>query len=675
MKTAALLLTLQLVTPVLGQDFTPGYTLLETGQFAQGATYFKTYLQTTDSTNRTALLCYGRGIGLSGRPQEAGQVFGRLMVRYPDDLEIKLNWAESLLWNGRYADAQRAYEQLLATNPTNTNALLGLANAFSSLKHYEQAVHTALRVEQLQPKHPSLRLTLKYARLGWASQCLQRQHYASAQTQLTAILSVAPADPDALYLQGQLYLTQANYTQAEQAFQTLAALPGGQTKARLQLAYGAFLQKNYKTALQYATQAEREASPAERLTARLGRVNALGWNGQFRNAYALLDSLEQTDSKNVDLLLARARLSVWSKRYALGSRIYQQVLRRQPNSFDATLGYADACHALGLDGEARKYAQKTLANYPNQRDAVQLLEQLQRVHAPQISTHNYISRDNGQNDSQNLGMELSADLHPQYRLSAGVGQRLVGHASESENARLQTISVGLTGLVKPFYRFSITTSHRWVHTPTNTFSASFVDLSNRFQLGRFQALDLRYVTDMQTYTARLVAKDIRIKQYMAAYSVNTPFRLGLYTQYIQSTYSDANRRRSLFASLYYDLSHVPVVKVGVNGQYIQFAKRVSRIYFSPFTFRSVEIFGQFDNLNVPTQRWLVGGTLAAGLQQVEDEQAQPTFRFQANVGYRVSKAVEVLLYASRSNSATSTVAGYAYQEFGFKAKAGLLRRK
>lgn len=113
------------------QNLERGFKMLESGQFAEGAAFFKHYLSTQDSTHKTALLCYGRGIGLSGNVPEAKAVFTQLLQRFPGDFEVSLNAAEALMWGKEYAAAKVYYEQLLRQNPKNFAANLGYANALA----------------------------------------------------------------------------------------------------------------------------------------------------------------------------------------------------------------------------------------------------------------------------------------------------------------------------------------------------------------------------------------------------------------------------------------------------------------------------------------------------------------------------------------------------------------
>ena len=79
--------------------------MLEKGEFAEAKTFFQDYLL-IDKDNKTARLCYGRAMGLSGDSEQATELFGQMLTEYPGDLELGLNYAESFLWRNDFAAAE-----------------------------------------------------------------------------------------------------------------------------------------------------------------------------------------------------------------------------------------------------------------------------------------------------------------------------------------------------------------------------------------------------------------------------------------------------------------------------------------------------------------------------------------------------------------------------------------
>ncbi|MFD2574388.1 tetratricopeptide repeat protein [Spirosoma soli] len=650
-------------------ELKPGFDLLEAGNFAQGASFFKTYLDTKDSTNRTALLCYGRGIGLSGNVPEAQRVFQKLQQRYADDFEIGLNWAESLMWAKQYAEAKTYYEKLLTQQPTNFAAMLGYANALSSLHSYRQALTYVERANLIQAGNANARISRKYIKLGLADQLSKNQQYGEAAQLLESILQDFPNDKDALFAKAQILVVQERYADAQRVYQILVGKPENQTNAYLGLSYLSFLQKKKQQALTYANQAiaASQGYPDRQLKAQLGRVSALGWNEKFKPAFALLDSLDKAYPNSVDITVSRATLSVWNKQYARGAELYQQALQVKPASFDGNLGYADARHAEGNDAEAYRYVRKTLEYYPNQLDATNFMQRLDLAHKPTVTTHAFVSSDNGNNVSTNYYVNGAFDLSTNFRVNVGYRERYVGTVSEGKNANVKTMTAGFRTRLASCWTMSGNAGLITLQKDS-TVSHLNVNIVNEFKIGRYQMADIRYNRDAQNFTAGLVGYNITYHNLIGTYNLATPFKLGFYSQYIHTLYSDNNQQKSLFASLYYDLKYAPVIKAGVNVQMMSFQKQLPEIYFSPSQFISVESFFHIENLTMPKQKLLYQVSLAGGLQHIEQESWQPTYRVSLQTGYRPSKNIEVMAYVLKSNIATSTVTGYSYSEAGIKGR-------
>jgi type 1 glutamine amidotransferase len=63
-------------------------------------------------TNKTTRLCYARAVGMKKQPEKALTLFTALRINYPDNLEMKLNYAELLLWNKNFGGTKVFYSTL-----------------------------------------------------------------------------------------------------------------------------------------------------------------------------------------------------------------------------------------------------------------------------------------------------------------------------------------------------------------------------------------------------------------------------------------------------------------------------------------------------------------------------------------------------------------------------------
>ena len=113
MKLLMKIVLLVLTTPLLAQEMEKGFDLLESQQYAEAKDYFADVLKQFPD-NTTAQICYGRALGLGGDTASAKNYFAKILARNPQNLEVRLNQAESLLWNKDFAEALPIYEALTA---------------------------------------------------------------------------------------------------------------------------------------------------------------------------------------------------------------------------------------------------------------------------------------------------------------------------------------------------------------------------------------------------------------------------------------------------------------------------------------------------------------------------------------------------------------------------------
>ncbi|MBE7170609.1 MAG: tetratricopeptide repeat protein [Williamsia sp.] len=672
MKKVSLSLLLIFLLPALyaQEQLKPGFAMLENGKFGEAAAFFKSYLDAGDSQNRTALLCYGRAAGLSGHIPEAKDIFNKLLTRYPGDFEISLNAVEALMWGKEYKPAKEWYEKLLKEKPKDFAANLGYANALSSLHDFEKAIQFIDKALEIQPGNANAMVSKKFARLGLSSEYSKNQQYMKAGVLLEDILKDFPNDKDALFAKAQLKIMLEQFDEAKKINNLLLELTKGQTEVYLNLSYIAFLKKDKKGALRYADQAieSTKTQPEKKLKAWLGRVTALGWNERFKLAFATLDSLEKQFPGSVDITLKRAGLMTWNKEYGLSVKLFKQALAKQPSSFDGNLGCADALFAQESDVESKKYVLKTLDYYPNQKDAKDFMYKLALRHSPTIVSHDFYSSDKGGNSSKNFQVAASFDILSNLRATAEYRTRMAENSAEKSSARSEIYAAGLRWRFKPFWLITGTVADAVLRGGVKNNTHLLTDLASEFRLTKNQSLELRYQTNVENFTAGLINNNLKLNNYIATYNLNTDIKLGLYSQFFHTNYSDGNSKNLLFASLYYNLMAAPVVKFGINFSTISFKKQVPEIYFSPKKFGSRELFGLLENLQVPRQKWLYQVLAAGGMQTIESNKSQSTYRYTIAAGYRPVTNFEFLIYTLHSNSATSSVVGYVYTETGLKFK-------
>lgn len=644
----------------------PGFTMLESGQFREATLFFRNYLA-ADPSNRTALLCYGRATGLSGNVPEARQIFAGLEQQYPEDFEIGLNVAEACMWAKEYDAGRQKYARLVSRQPESFPANLGYANAFSALLQYDSALIYINKSLTIQPGNTNALLSLKYARLGLADQYEKKQQFSPAASLLEQNLSDFRDDKESLFAKGQLLIMQKEYIPAIHLFQTMIAGRQDIVNACLSVSYAYYLKKDKKAALKYADKAIAAADSGTYLKARLGRITALGWNEQFRQAFKELDSLENQYPNNPDISLKRAMLLAWGRNFGHSLTLFRSVLTQRPSSFDANLGTADILFAQELDEASREYVNATLKYYPGQKDAMDFMQRLALRHAPSIYTQDFRSSDKGGNVAWNYAAGFAFDIISPLRISLDYRSRDAKNNNDGTTARNDNYTVGVRWRIQPFWLMTAALNEAVLKGDT-TRSHLLTDIATELKIAKWHILELRYRSDIQNFTAGLINSNISMDNFIATYNLSTPVRLGLYTQFYYTVYSDDNKRSLLFASLYYNILNDPVIKTGININSMHFTRQLPGKYFSPDKFGSYELFASIENLGLPGKKWLYQALFAGGSQKIDNAPAQAIYRYTMSLGYRPVNNFEASIYYLHSNSASSTVAGYTYTEAGLKVK-------
>jgi hypothetical protein len=190
---------------------------------------------------------------------------------------------------------------------------------------------------------------------------------------------------------------------------------------------------------------------------------------------------------------------------------------------------------------------------------------------------------------------------------------------------------------------------------------------------KLQDLEIGYKREVQNFNSDLIDKQIATNNYYLNYNMGTNFNFGWFTQYFYTAQTDNNSRNLLFTSFYYNFMSNPVLKGGLNYQYIAFKNQVPADYFSPKKFNAVELFLEIlkDEKIVEAKSWFYNANVATGFQFIEDNSKQWTYRVQAKFGYKFSDRLLANVYGTRSNIASTTAAGFTFNEAGLRLKWNL----
>lgn len=647
----------------------PGFELLEKGQFEEAETFFKTYLE-TEPSNKTAQLCYGRAVGLSGEPKKATGLFQTLLKEYPDDFEIKINYNESYLWSKDYETAEPLYAALVKNYPNQFGALLGYANTLSNLKEYKKALEWVEKAIVLQPSNQSAKVSRKYMRLGYANAYVNNQDYENGRELLEEIFIDFPEDIDAIQNLANLYLITKEVENAKEIYGRYALAAKDSITALNGIALAEHIAENDKTALQVAEEARSKVALSknnELVEKTYDRyIQALIWNQKFVKARKLTDSLENHYPNKNWILALKATLGLYTGSAKESVTNYNAILKNDSTSFDGNLGIANAYFAADRIVPAYEAAFKTLDIFKNQKDATSFIEKLNVMHTPTIEEHAAYTFDNGNNSAFFTNTTLNVPLSTKFRTTLSYFYRTTENTVTGNQAKSYVLLGGIhyklfpKVLLKSVFGFN---NSRFLD---EGYTQPVLDIKLSLQPFKVQNLELGYQREVQNFNAELIEREIVLNNYGLAYNLGTNFNLGWYTQLMHTQQSDTNSRNLLFTSLYYTLLKKPALKMGVNYQYITFKDQVPSIYFSPETYKALEIF--LDIRGKILEKTTYMASAATGLQRVEEDPNTNIFRAEANVQHQFSKRFSASIYGKYSNIASATAAGFEFTELGLKLK-------
>jgi len=173
---------------LLGQNMDEGFRMLESGEYHEAKSFFQEVLQ-QNSENKTANICYGRALGLSGSPSEALAIFYRLSERHPGDQEVNLNLAEAYLWNNNASEASQLYSAILDADPSSVSGYIGLANSQAKMHEYHAALRTLDNNYVKNSGQVYIDELRNSIRLGYADALIKKDEYAEAKSQYELIMN------------------------------------------------------------------------------------------------------------------------------------------------------------------------------------------------------------------------------------------------------------------------------------------------------------------------------------------------------------------------------------------------------------------------------------------------------------------------------------------------------
>lgn len=677
MKTLKLVTTVFFFTLYAQAQVTlqKGFDHLEKGNFSAAETYFESYLN-TDPANKTARICYGRAVGLNGAPQKAKVVFNSLLVEYPNDFEVTINYNESFLWAEEYATAKPLYEKLVAEYPSQFGAVLGYANTLSNLKEYKKALKWVNKALMLEPDNESAKISRKYIKLGYANDYVNAQDYEHGIALLQDIFTDFPEDKDALLNLANVYLIIKAIESAKTTYWRYATTPKDSITAQNGIVLAEHIAENDKAALKMARATKNKVddfNDTELIKHTYDRyVQALIWNRKFNAAKQQIDSLENVHGDRNWILTLKATLGMYTGDFKTSLRSYDAILEQDSTSFDGNLGMANALFATDRVVPAYKAAFQTLGIFKNQKDAMGFIEKLNGLHTPAFEEQAAYTFDNGNNVAFSNTINTFVPFSTTFKTTVSYQYRSTENTVTLNQAESHVLLAGLDYKMMPNINLITVVGLNNSRFMETAYTQPVLNTKLTLKPYKLQNLELGYQREVQNFNADLIEREIVMNHYGLTYNLASNFNLGWYTQVMHTEQTDDNTRDLLFTSLYYTVLQKPALKFGLNYQYIRFGEQVPTIYFSPEQYHAGEVFT--DIRGTLSERTSYMASAATGIQKVENDPQTFIFRAEAGLKHQFTKYLSANLYGKYSNIASATAAGFEFTEMGLKLKWMLTRK-
>lgn len=674
-KIVFYLLLIATVTVYAQEDLTPGFKMLEKGNFKEAKTFFKPLAQAYP-TNKTILICYGRAVGLSGEPKVANTIFKGLLEKHPNDFEVQINYYESFLWANQFKEAKPLYADLVANNPKNFAAILGYANTLSNLKEYKEALKWVNKAIEVDPDNNSAKVSKKYIKLGYANYYVNNQNYKKGESLLKEILEDFKDDKDALLNLANIYLITKDVNKAKNTYYQYAKTPKDTVTALIGIALAEHIGEKDKIALETAINAKQKAEKIEdfELIEKSNEryVQALIWNRKFVSAKKEIEVLEEKYPNRNWVMSLKATLGMYTSKFKTSISNYNTILANDSLSFDGNLGKANALFASDKIVPAYVTTYKTLEIFPKQKDATGLIKKLNKNYTPFAEQQVSYTFDNGDNTALSLKTAAMVPLSTKFKTTVTYQYRTTENTTTNNKATAHLVQADVEYKLMPQTNLLASAGFNNSRFSNTSYTQPILQAKLQTKPLSFLNLDLGYQREVQSFNAELIEREIVMNHYSLIYNLSTNFNLGWYTQLIHTKQTDDNERNLLFTSLYYNVLRKPALKFGLNYQYITFKDQLPVIYFSPETYKAFELFGDVrGKINEKTNYF---ASAATGLQYVEEQDASSLFRAEAGLTHQFSERLTGDVYGKYSNIASATAAGFEFTEVGIKLKYYLTKK-
>lgn len=635
-----------------------GFDYLNKGEFAEAEYFFNQFL-IEHPEDKTAQICYGRATGLNGNPKQAIDLFLQLKAKEPTNLEIRLNLAEAFLWDNQKEQAIDAYLFIISHNPDNFVANLGLANAYSSNKKTLKAYKQIRKTKLIDPQNPSLKQSFKFISLARIDQL--RNHDSSSYTLelLIPLEKEYAEDKDVIISKAISYLHLKSFKKALIEYRKLLSQNNYLFEALLGASYSCMLLGKKTAAISYAADAYQhidKQDTSDYIRALTHDINVLASGQKWRILKERLNDLIEIDPENKEVKMTIANVEFWRGNWNHSNLLFEQQSRIQPDHANLKVAYSGLLNAMNRKSQAIEELKKAVKLDPHNPDSRYILKKWLNEDKAYLKITGTSFWDNGGTLRNGIIANYTFKRMKSWIPYLEFNYFNVTNKNTNISTKYSKFRIGFQHLTSAKIELG-----SFIGVSVDNLNKSIALWSNSFlsyKIHPRHTIRLDFIQDEHNYSLDLVKKEISTSDLQAHYFYTSKVGIGFYGQYSRTFQNDKNSRNLFFLSGYYNIMNKPVLQVGINYFNMSF-KKFSRLYFSPQSFQSQEIFIKIDNGAVQHKKVIYKAMIAFGNQDIEKEISNQTVRFDLMAGLRFSSASTITIDYTRSTSAISSTTGFS----------------
>jgi len=280
-------------------------------------------------------------LGWNREYTESESMLRAWVANHPDDADGFLQLGRVLSWEEKFPESADEYKRALDMRPSDLDARTEYAGVLLILQRYPEALRQCQEVLSAQPANAA-------AEAGTIRTLIAMGEIGRAAEELAAFVRHHPQDPRIQSLQERLKEAQlaraGSSPSAQQRLQELVSRDPQSVQLRLALADQYLAKRHFDAAAEQLRVASELQPHNETLVLRRARV--LSWAKKFRESIELYRQwlAEHPQDERVEMELARV-LS-WSRNFDASIAMYRKILLQHPDDREARLEMA---RVLGWD--------------------------------------------------------------------------------------------------------------------------------------------------------------------------------------------------------------------------------------------------------------------------------------------------------------------------------------